>query len=90
MTAEEHREAARADQAAMELRETEKAFDEVRKGLFEAIATSKLGEHELREKCFMAVQALDAVRGILVQVASAKAMIEHNALIRGIIAGADE
>lgn len=89
-TDEEYREAARADQAAMELRETERAFEEVRKGLFEVIATSALGETNLRERCFMAVQSLDQVKAILLQVASSKAVVEHNALIRSIMAGDGE
>lgn len=88
-TDDEYRDAARADQAAMELRETEAAFDQTRAGLLEVIATSKFGEQELREKCFLAVQALDRVRSILVQVAASKAVVEHNVMIRAIMAGED-
>jgi len=88
-TPEEAQEAARGRQAAFELRETEKAFADVRQGLFEVIAKSALGEQELREKCFLAVQSLDAVKKALVEVAAGAAVADHSALIRGILNGED-
>lgn len=80
----------RGAQAAHELRETERAFKTVREGLFEVIAKSALGEQELREKCFLAVQTLDQVKRVLVEVAAGKDVADHSALIRGILNGEDE
>lgn len=90
LTHEETQAAARGEQAAYELRETEAAFAEVRAGLFEVIATSALGEQQLREKCFLAVQSLDQVKSVLMKVASSKDIVNHTALIRSILAGEDE
>lgn len=81
---------ARAIAAGSELRETDKAFADTRQGLLEVIATSAIGELDLREKCFLAVQTLDRVRTLLMTIASGKAIVEHSALIRGILGGADQ
>ena len=87
LTEDEIQAASRASQAEHELRETDAAFKQVREGLLEVIASSKFGQQELREKCFLAVQSLDQVKTVLMQAATSKAVVEHNALIRAVMSG---
>lgn len=79
----------RGAQAESELRETSAAFEEVRKGLIEAWATSSLGDEGFREKAFLAVQTLDAVKAALLAVAGGKAIADHDELIGNILTGKD-
>lgn len=81
--------AMRGRQAASELRETEAAFEEVRAKFIEAWAKSSLGEQEFREKAFLCVQMLDAVRAALITVSTGAAMAESNQMIADILAGRD-
>lgn len=58
----------RAGAASKELRETEKAFDELRAGLIDKLLTSAAQASATRETCYFAVNALDQVRGALRQI----------------------
>lgn len=80
----------RGAQADHELRETNAAFEQVRAGLVEAWATSTLGDAEAREKLYLSVQLLDAVRNELMKVATSKPMAESDDLIANIMAGRDD
>jgi hypothetical protein len=86
-TDEELMAAARGAQAEMELRETEKAFESLRLGLFETIAGSGMEQSVLREKCYLAVFILDGVKQLLLTTAASKAVADHAGLIRGILSG---
>lgn len=77
----------RGTQAASELRETEAAFEEVRARFIDKWATSAIGEQEFREKAFLCVQMLDAVKAVLIAVATGAAMAEHDEMIANILAG---
>ena len=89
MTIDPEHAAMRGRQAASELRETEAAFEAVRSGLIEAWASSTLGDSEFREKAFLSVQILDAVKAALITTATGAAMAENDQLIANILAGRD-
>lgn len=89
MTIDPEHSAMRGRQAASELRETEAAFEEVRERFIEAWAKSSLGEQEFREKAFLCVQMLDAVKAALVTVATGASMAENDQLIANVLAGND-
>lgn len=89
LTDDEHRDAARAGQADQEYRALAEAFEQTRAGFLETIVKSGFEETGLREKCYFAVIGLDAVKNVLLTVASSKAVVEHTALIRDILSGKD-
>lgn len=80
---------ARAESAQSEYRALEEAFASVRASLLENIAASPLVKADFRERCYMAVQVLDAAKVALLSVAVGKPIAEHNALIRSILNGKD-
>ena len=55
----------RAERAKRELRETEIAFNEVRSVLVTKLLSSGLDESDKRERLYLAVQVLDAVRSAM-------------------------
>lgn len=59
---------ARASQARTELRETHKAFDDVRAALIEKMLSSPAEAQKTRDTCYFAINALDQVRRILQSV----------------------
>lgn len=81
-TPEELAAIAGAGQARAELAQTEEAFAKVRAGMLEVIAKSDLGESVLREKLYMGVQMLDAVKKMLLDTAAGGDVAEYNATIR--------
>lgn len=71
--------------ARSELEATEDAFDTIRAEALEALATSALGESLLREKLYLSVQAIDAVRDRLRQHVANGVMAEHNKSMRQLL-----
>jgi len=90
MTEDEEIAAARGARAEHELRETSKAFESLRQGLFETIAKSGMTETELREKCYLALMILDGVKSLLTATAGDKAIAEYSQTIREIMSGRAE
>jgi hypothetical protein len=62
---------ARASQAKLELRETEEAFRRVREAMVAQLFASPVTAALEREKLYLGVQALDAVREVLARVVDA-------------------
>jgi len=68
-----------------ELRELGDAFEQVRYGLLEAIAQSKQGQADVRERLYLSVQVLDEVKALLVQTAAGAQMAEHSEAMQRIM-----
>lgn len=60
---------ARSRQAAQELREMAGAFDEVRAATVNKLLSSPIQDTAIREKLYLAVQVIDAVRAVMMDVA---------------------
>ena len=68
---DDHRDAARGQQAARELELTDAAFDKIRAAALEAIVSSAAGQAELREKLYRVAQMTDSVRALLHEMVAA-------------------
>jgi hypothetical protein len=89
-TSDEVRVLEAAGRARSELEATEDAFDTIRRSILDEIATTKLGESQLRELLYMSVQALDAVRQKLRMVAASDALVQHNVTMRELLGEIEE
>lgn len=77
-----------ADQGRAALREyaeLDKAFDRVRVGLLERIASTKLGEADVREQLYLSIGALTLVREALLTAASDATMDEHQKTLQKVM-----
>lgn len=79
--------ASRGRIAAREFAELNEAFDTVRFGFLEAIAQTKLGEHDARERLYLSVSVLDAVKDALVDVAANVSLAQHEDNIKRVMNG---
>lgn len=77
----------RGVKAAREFEELSAAFDKVRADLLESIANTKLGEQDARERIYLAVQTMDAVKAALIGVANNAALADHEANISKVMNG---
>jgi hypothetical protein len=66
-----------AAQCKREYQQTEAAFDAVRAALVEKLFATKLDEPLVREKLYLAVQSLDAVRVCMEQVITTGEIERH-------------
>lgn len=64
-------EAAAGGRAGRELAETEDAFDKLRAAMIAEWASTRVDQTDTREKLFLAVQTLDAVRAALIKMVDA-------------------
>lgn len=79
--------ASRGRKAVREYEELSAAFDAVRDGFLEALANTKLGEHDARERLYLSVQSLDAIKQALLSVASNASLQEHEEAMKKVMNG---
>lgn len=72
----------RASLARQELTQTQAAFDAMRAAAFEQIATSKPAEADFRERLYLTVQVIDALRKHLHDLVSNETIEEYVAELR--------
>lgn len=88
-TDDEHRALSDAGQARAELRQTAKAFEAVRMGLFELIERSPIDAKDVREQAYAGLHILTRVKQALEEAVAMGDVAEASALRRAILAGED-
>lgn len=86
-TPEEFETLAEAGHARVELRQCEKAFVEVREGLFSIIENSPIDAMVVREQAYAGLHILKRVQAALQAAVSAGEVAEGNARVRAILSG---
>lgn len=86
-TEDEHHTLAEAGQARVELRQCERAFEEVRMGLFELIERSPIEARDVREQAYAGLHILKRVKTALEAAVVAGEATERNAEVRAILKG---
>lgn len=79
--------AERGRSATREYGELSVAFDRVRTGFLEAFANTKLGEQDARERLYLSVNVLDAVKSALLSVASNAPLAELDEKMQKVMNG---
>jgi hypothetical protein len=79
-----------AGHARVELQQCDKAFAEVREGLFSIIENSPIDAVTVREQAYAGLHILKRVQVALQAAVSAGEAVEGNARIRAILAGEDD
>lgn len=82
--------ALRANRASIELPQTEIAFAELRDAIVEKWAATSVDHVATREKLFLSIQALDAVRKALMRSAADGVMLRHAEETAALLAPAAE
>lgn len=72
---------AQAHRSAGELRETAQVFADLRAAMIEKMVSTTLDQQHMREKLFMAIQSLDAVKSALFQAAQSAEIVNYTVLL---------
>lgn len=84
-TDDEYATLAEAGAARAELRQCEKAFDDVRNGLFKIIEASPIDAAQVREHAYAGLQVLKAVKEALETAAAAGEVVQKNKEVQDIL-----